>query len=238
MTVYVPFQGFHHETVSFFRKLKRNNNKAWFDNHRNDYEHYVLEPAKAFVVAMGEKLKRHLPAVKAEPKLNRSIFRIYRDTRFSPDKTPYKTHLGLFFWEGAPSRMECPGFYFHLESDKLILGAGIYMFSPKSLTAYRKAVVDPELGLQLRGIIKKIERVKGFQLGGKQYKRVPSGYDPGHSNADLLLHNSLHAGYESQIPEELFSNDIVDFCWQKFRPFIPLHKWLVSLVTRQFRSRP
>jgi uncharacterized protein (TIGR02453 family) len=228
------FKGFSKETLSFFRRLKRNNNKAWFDSHKGEYQQYVLEPAKAFVVALGDKIRGTIPGIKAEPKLNRSIFRIYRDTRFSPDKTPYKTHLALFLWEGGLSRMECPGFYFHLEPAKLLLGAGIYMFPPKMLGRYRKAVVDPDLGPQLSDIIQKIKGAKNFQLGGKHYKRIPSGFESQHPNAELLLHNGLHMGQETPIPDEIYSTKLVRYCWKKFRLSLPLHRWLVSLISREF----
>jgi uncharacterized protein (TIGR02453 family) len=172
------FDGFSKETLSFFRKLKRNNNKEWFDKHRGEYDRFVLEPAKAFVVSMGEKFHKERVDVHAEPKLNRAIFRIYRDTRFSPDKTPYKTHLALFFWEGKLPRMESPGFYFHVEPTKILFGLGIYGFSPKQLTVYRKAVVDPEWGKELASILAKISRRKDFKLGEKHYKRIPSDSTP------------------------------------------------------------
>jgi uncharacterized protein (DUF2461 family) len=70
-----------------------------------------MKPARQFVLAMGEQLRQIAPGVHAEPEVNRSIFRIHRDTRFSKDKTPYKTNLELLFWEGEGHRMECPGFY-------------------------------------------------------------------------------------------------------------------------------
>jgi uncharacterized protein (TIGR02453 family) len=223
------FTGFSKETLSFFRKLKRNNNKPWFDKHREEYDRFVLEPAKAFVVAMGEKFHREGIDVKAEPKLNRSIFRIYRDTRFSPDKTPYKTHLALFFWEGNLPRMESPGFYIHVEPSKILLGLGLYIFSPKQLTRYRNAVVNPEWGQDLAAILKKISQRKDFKIGEKHYKRIPSGFDSDHANAELLLYNGLHVWEETAIPEEFHSTKFVNYCWKKFSPFLPLHKWLFAL---------
>ncbi|MGB6339048.1 MAG: DUF2461 domain-containing protein [Candidatus Aminicenantaceae bacterium] len=223
------FAGFSKETLTFFRRLKRNNTKSWFDRHRGEYESFVLEPAKAFVVAMGERFHTESVNFRAEPKLNRSIFRIYRDTRFSPDKTPYKTHLALYFWEGMLPRMESPGFYVHVEPSKLLLGAGIYMFSPKQLTRYRKAVVDPEWGQDLSDILTKISRRKDFKSGEKHYKRIPSGFDPDHPNAELLLYNGIHVWEETAIPEEFYSVKFVDYCWKKFLPFLPLHAWLFAL---------
>ncbi len=228
------FKGFSKETLSFYRRLKRNNNKTWFDGHKGEYEQHVMEPAKAFVVALGDKIRESIPGIMADPKINRSIFRIYRDTRFSPDKTPYKTHLALFLWEGGLSRMECPGFYFHLEPTKLFLGSGLYMFSPKILSRFRKAVVDPKRGPQLANIIKKVDRAKDIQLGDTHYKRIPSGFDAQHPNATLLLYNGLHVWQETSLPDEIYSEKLVQFCWKKYRPHLDLHQWLVSLISREY----
>lgn len=89
------FKGFSEETIGFLTDLKKQNKKAWFDRNRHIYETHIMKPAKAFVVAMGEKLKRLSFGILAVPKTNRSIFRINRDMRFSSEKSPYKTHLGL-----------------------------------------------------------------------------------------------------------------------------------------------
>lgn len=226
------FRGFSKETIDFFYNLKQNNDKSWFDSHKKDYEAYVLKPAKAFVVTMGERLKSLSPDINAVPKFNKSLFRIYRDTRFSLDKSPYKTYMGIFFWEGKRPRMECSGFYFHLEPPKLILGVGIYMFPRDLLDRYRNSVVDPEYGEQLSDILNKTSRKKGYELGGKHYKRVPAGYDASHPNAELLLHNGLYLGQETDIPDELYSSSLIDYCWKRFHPLAPLHRWLVWMTAR------
>ena len=106
------FPGFSKESVQFYKSLSKNNDKRWFEEHKADYEQFVLAPAREFVVVLGEKLRKIAPQIHAEPKINQSIFRIYRDTRFSRDKSPYKTNLGIWLWEGVGKRMECSGFYF------------------------------------------------------------------------------------------------------------------------------
>src|SRR4051794_4151449 len=96
------FSGFSKDTLQFVAELRLNNEKAWFDENRPRYEAAWLEPAKRFVVALGERLKKKVSkTVQYEPKINGSIMRINRDTRFSKDKQPYKTHLDLWFWDGA-----------------------------------------------------------------------------------------------------------------------------------------
>jgi len=119
------FNGFSGRTVEFFKELAVNNNKVWFEEHRQDYETYVLKPARSFIEGMGQLLSSVSPGVHADARVNKSLFRINRDTRFSKDKSPYKTHLGIWFWEGDGPRMECSGYYFHLEPHKLMLAAGI-----------------------------------------------------------------------------------------------------------------
>jgi uncharacterized protein (TIGR02453 family) len=236
MPEHLEFQGFSKETVKFFSDLKENNSTKWFDAHRKEYEVFVMNPAKAFVVAMGERLHTLTPGIIAVPKVNKSLFRINRDTRFSADKSPYKNNLGIFFWEGSPSRMESPGFYFHLEPPHTLLGAGIYMIPRYLYDAYRNSVVHPEYGKELGEIIGQISKKKGYKLGGRQYKRIPSGYDSSHPNAQLLLHTGLHFGYETLIPEELYSKKLVSYCFEKFKPVYPLHRWLVAL-SKRYRRR-
>jgi hypothetical protein len=103
------------------------------------------------------------------------------------------------------------------------------MFTPKQLTSYRKAVVDPEWGQDLVDILKQISRRKDFKLGEKHYKRIPPGFDPDHPHAELLLYKGLHVWEETAIPEEFYSKKFVNFCWKKFKPFLPLHQWLFAL---------
>lgn len=236
MQEHFEFQGFSKETVKFFRELKRNNNRKWFEANRKDYEAFVMNPAKAYVGAMGERLRTLSPDIVAIPKVNKSLFRINRDTRFSLDKSPYKTNLGIFFWEGSPSRMECPGFYFHLEPPHILLGVGIYMIPKYLFDTYRNSVVHPKYGTELGEIVARISKMQGYKFGGKHYKRVPAGYDPSHPNAEFLLHNGLHVGYEESIPEELYSKKFVTYCFEKFQPIYPLHRWLVALI-RRYKSR-
>jgi uncharacterized protein (TIGR02453 family) len=232
MSEVAEFLGFSKETVKFFQGLKRNNNKDWFEARREVYQDHVLEPAKAFVMAMGPKLKEISPNIVAAPKVNKSIFRLNRDTRFSPDKSPFKPNLGLYFWEGPRSRMESPGFYVHLEPPTFLLGAGYYVFPDWIRERFRRAVLHPKHGRELASILKKITRTSDFEIGGKHYKRVPSGYDSSHPNAPLLLHNGLHAGWETTVPKEFFTPGLVDYCFEKFRPLADLHRWLAALSER------
>lgn len=225
------FNGFPGECVKFYRQLNRNNTKVWFLEHKKDFDRFVLQPSREFVTALGDRLEKIVPGIHAEPMIDRSIFRIYRDIRFSKDKTPFKTHLALWFWEGEGPRMECSGFYFHLEPGMFMLGTGIYRFPGKMLKEYRDAVVHPVHGIKLVKAFKTISKKGSYNIGGKHYKRTPRGYDPEHKNSELLLYNGLYAGSESKVPDELYSSDIIDYCLKRFREMLPLHQWLNNLVS-------
>lgn len=226
------FSGFPKETADFYTQLKQNNNRSWFEAHKSDYETYVMTPSREFVVAMGERLERISPAVHADPRVNKSIFRIYRDTRFSKDKTPYKTHLAIWWWEGDGHRMECSGYYLHLEPPNLMLGVGLHAFPKNLIQTYRDSVVHPEFGVELREAIKKVAGSGKYSVGGKHYKRVPRGYDPDHENAELLLYNGIHSGYETSIPDAFNSVDLLDYCYEVYQELYPIHKWLLDMTVR------
>ncbi|MBU0514287.1 MAG: DUF2461 domain-containing protein [Proteobacteria bacterium] len=220
------FNGFTKQTVKFWQELKKNNNKTWFDQNRDLYDEHVVAPAREFVAAMGAKLKKIAPDILAIPKVNKSLFRINRDTRFSHDKSPYKTHMGLWLWEGAGKRMESSGLYFHLEPPGIMLGVGLHVFPKNLLDVYRAAVDDGKTGAALTRIVTKIESAGDYGVGGEHYKRVPRGFDPDHKRGDLLRHNGLAAAIQSKIPQELYSPALVDWCLERYRVMAPLHRWL------------
>ncbi len=232
MTNALVFNGFKPATVQFYSQLRENNNKSWFEAHKTVYQDDVMTPAREFVMALGSRLQQLSPGVHADPRVNKSIFRINRDVRFSHDKSPYKTNLGLWFWEGLGPRMECSGFYFQLEPPNLMLATGLYMFTKDTIKAYRDSVVDNVYGTDLHEAVTQVTQQGKYSLGGKHYKRVPRGYDPEHPNANLLLYNGLHVGYETAIPQVLYSPDLVEYCFQAYQDMYPIHRWLLEMTNR------
>ena len=128
---------FPDSTINFLKSLSRNNNKDWFNKNRERFDFEFLQPAIQFVVDMGEKLTSIAPNINAIPKIDKSIFRLHRDVRFSKNKAPFKNNLGLYFWEGRGKKMECSGYYFHIEPKLFFLGAGMYVFTKDQLKKYR-----------------------------------------------------------------------------------------------------
>jgi len=221
----IPRQG-----IDFLRELSNNNNKAWFDAHRNVYESGLLEPAKRLVADLGEQVRVFAPNIHAEPSVARgSIARINRDIRFTKDKSPYKDHLDVFLWEGGGSSMSGCGFFVRITPELVRIGAGKHDFEPNVLEAYRRMVVEPETGQALEQALRYIEAA-GYELGGKGYKQVPRGYDPNHPRARLLLHNALVAGTHTRHPPELSTPGFAGWCSAHFHKLLPLHTWLVDLL--------
>ena len=221
------FDGFRPEAISFLEGLRENNNRVWFESHKNDYERYVLEPTRSFAEDMADRLTALVGLVGGG--IKGSPFRIYRDIRFSKDKSPYKTHIGVPFGAAGRGKVEGPGFYFHLEPPTVMLGGGMHEFTPATLAKYRDAAVDAREGEALRAVVDGVLR-GGYELWGKGYKRVPRGYDPDHPNADLLLYRGLFAGLTVAIPEELFSSALLDWCEDHYRGTYPLEAWLERVV--------
>ncbi|HCY76811.1 MAG TPA: TIGR02453 family protein [Ignavibacteriales bacterium] len=219
---------FPQSTIKFLTALSKNNNKEWFEKNRMRYDLELLQPAIRFVIDLGEKLFQLSPNINAIPKIDKSIFRLYRDVRFSKNKAPFKTNLGLYFWEGRGKKMECSGLYFHIEPKLFFLGAGMYQFTNDQLKKYRNLVSDPAAGKELNDIILKLLKKKNFELGGKTYKKTPRGFDPNYKFNELLLHSGVYVFYESKNFDELNKKGPVDFSFSVFKDMYPLHKWFVE----------
>jgi uncharacterized protein (TIGR02453 family) len=174
------FVGFPQATFAFLRGVAANNNKAWFDKHRGDYEAGYVEPAKAFVAAIGPRLAKISPTVKYEPRVNGSLFRINRDVRFAKDKSPYQTKLDLWFWHGGERGWSAPGFFVRIAPDKLGIGVGMHAFQKPQLDAFRRAVLDGRSGKALEQATARVEKAGRYRVQGASRKTVPRGFDADH----------------------------------------------------------
>jgi uncharacterized protein (TIGR02453 family) len=226
----MTFSGFPETTFKFLRGIAKDNSKTYFDAHRDDYNAGYVEPAKAFVAALGPKLQKLDKEIAFEPRVNGSLFRINRDIRFSKDKSPYKPHLDLWFWRGDRRGWDSPGFFFRMFADTIMLGAGMHHFEKPALDAYRKAVLDDKKGKALLKAIADVEK-KGATVGGATRRTVPRGLDPEHPRAKLLLHEGLFAGFEGKVPKEARSKAFVDWCYERFAACAPIPKWIAGSLS-------
>jgi len=233
MTVSTGFAGFPREGFEFLEGLASDNTREYFDLRRDTYQSALLQPAKDFVVALGEVLHARVsPGIRAEPRINGSILRINRDTRFSSDKRPYKEHVDFWFWEGDGPSRERPGLFMRLRPATVALGAGMHRFEPPALAAYRAAVADEETGRALEDAIVDATGLRGVTVGGLAYKRVPRGFEPDHPRADLLRHNALYVSGEWKLPRAVSGPGFVGWAAERFERLAPVERWLTAALSR------
>lgn len=177
----------------FLRELKANNERSWFEANKARYQAEVRDPMLDFIAAFAEPLTGISPHFVADPRANGgSLFRIYRDTRFSLDKTPYKTNAGAHFRHVAGKDAHAPGFYLHLEPDSCFAACGIWHPGGDALTDIRNAIAEDPASWT------RITQTKAFRdtftLRGQSLKRPPRGYDATHPLIDDLKRKDFIAG--------------------------------------------
>jgi uncharacterized protein (TIGR02453 family) len=222
----MAFAGFPDAAFALLEALEADNSKRTFDAHRAAYDGALMGPARELVSDLGSELQTRVSAsLHADPRVNGSIFRMNRDTRFSKDKTPYKTHLDLFFWEGEGRSRECPGFFFRMTPSTIVLGAGFHHFDPSLLARFREAVSAERSGPALEQAVIRV-RESGAEIGGEAFKRVPRGFDPANPRAELLRYGGLFAFAERRLPPEVSTGAFVGWCAERLEPLAPIHVWL------------
>ena len=184
---------FSADTLRFLRALKRNNRRDWFNAHRDDYEASVRQPMTAIVEQLASDFRAFAPELIASPKV--SMYRIYRDTRFSENKTPYKTHIAAVFPTRGLLKHEGAGVYFHVSPDEVWIGGGMYAPEAPQLQSVRE-----HIAANLRKF-RAIVESPGFRkhlgtLEGEKLKRVPRGFPADHPAAEQLKFRQYLAGAE------------------------------------------
>ncbi len=216
------FDGFSPETLKFLSQLKRNNRRPWFLRNKEAYEQQVKSPMIELVKAVNAELRAFAPEMVTDPK--RAIYRIYRDIRFSADKSPYKTHVAALFAPQGLGKHACAGFYFHFSSEEFLVAGGVYMPGSKELLAIRNHIATNSG--KLRKILANGELKTHFGgLEGEQLSRVPKGFAADHPAADLLRYKQwlLSAGFP---PEQLLQKDLLPTLVRHFKAMQPLARFL------------
>ena len=212
----VAFRGWPSEALEFYEGLAADNSKTYWTGHKAVYERQVYAPMVELLAAL-------------EPEFGTGrIFRPYRDVRFSPDKSPYKTHLGAWLEAGG---------YIQLSAEGLAAGCGMYQMAPDELDRYRRAVADDRTGTELTTLIAAIERA-GIEVHGHgSLKTAPKGYPKDHPRLDLLRHKGLITWREwpaaAWLGTAAAKQRIVGF----LRESRPLRQWLDANVRRSGTGR-
>jgi uncharacterized protein (TIGR02453 family) len=228
------FAGFDRKALAFLRQLKRNNRRDWFEERKPTYIADVQEPMRALVQEMDVRFGRFAPEIIGDMK--KSIFRIYRDVRFSKDKSPYKTHAACWFFHraagkkvGQEAHEGGAGFYFHLEPGASFVGAGIWMPPSPTLKRLRDAIVADFKRFSAVSADPKLKRRFGGLSDEGQLKRVPRGYAADHPAGNLLRNVSYIVG-RSVTDDEVLHSKLAERLEKDFAVALPLVRWLNSTL--------
>ncbi len=218
--LYPPFSGFPKEGITFLHKLKKNNNRTWFERHKDEYENFVKLPMQSLIVGLQPHFAKFAPEFDLNPK--RSLFRIYRDVRFSSDKTPYKTHVAAHFvLRGRPKGFVGSGYYLHIEPGEAFIGGGIYIPDGDQLKKIRKSIA--ERGNEFLSIVQNSRFQKLFApFEWEKLQRVPKGYDDTHPMAEWLKYKQFFVGVswkETRSYKESFVDEVSEIC-EKATPLV------------------
>jgi uncharacterized protein (TIGR02453 family) len=227
MTTSTEAASFGPELFTFLAELREHNDRDWFAANKERYEAHVLEPALAFIEDFGYRLQSISPHFRADPRrTGGSLFRIYRDTRFSKDKTPYKTHLGMYFRHARAAEMDTGGVYVHLEPGHVFLGAGIWHPGAPALKRIRDALVArPEAW---RSALAAVEPT--WKLGeGEALKRPPAGYNADHPLIEDIKRKSF-AIISPLTQRQATASGFLDECEDRVSQARPFMEFLCSAL--------
>ena len=227
------FRGFGPSLMGFFGRLKRNNNREWFLANRPTYELHVKAPLQALIEEMDVRFARFAPEFVGDPRL--SMFRIYRDVRFSKDKSPYKTHAACWFFhrdagKGVGSEAHGgAGFYLHLAPEGSFLGAGIWMPPRPVLQKLRDAIADDQRGFERTILAPAMKRRFGTLDEEAVLKRPPRGFEPDHPASRWLRFQSFTMG--RSIPRtQVLSRQLPKTLEGDYRRLLPFVRWLNGAI--------
>jgi uncharacterized protein (TIGR02453 family) len=223
----MAFTGFDRSFFAFLKSLKANNTREWFTEHKPQYQQDVEGPALAFVEDLAPRLKKISPRFIADPKrVGGSMFRIYRDTRFSHDKTPYKTHVGLHFWHDGKDLESPPSFYLHLSPGEIFGGGGCWRPDPVMLRKIRLRINDAP---------KEWKAVLAMQMEieGSTLKRVPAGFPPDHPFAADLMRKD-HLVSEEYTVRDVGSAAFIDRYVETCERIAPLMRFLTAAAGQRW----
>src|SRR5262245_8014792 len=227
------FSPFPKEGVQFLRTLTRNNKREWFQEHKTIYEEFVKKPMTELIEAMAVAFQKFAPEMIASPKV--SAYRIYRDTRFSRDKSPYKTHVAAVFPRAGLGKHEGAGFYVHIAPSELLIGGGLYMPMPEDLSVVRQAIADDSKAFVKIVGNPQFRKLFG-SLQGERLSRVPRGFAPDHPASEYLKCKQFLAA-RTLPPTDALTRSFYPLVRDTFKAMVPFVRFLNAPIVRARRVR-
>jgi len=180
---------------------------------------------------MGETLQILVPSIKFKPKVSGSLFKIYRDVRFSKNKTPMKDKIGLLFWQGNTHRMQSSSFYMHYSKDVYFIASGIRNFKPELLKKYRLYLSNEKHRISLFNILNNLIK-KGYLIPDKKFKNIPKVLSEQKEDIhiDLALYGAMFSYKEFKLDSTFYKIDILDRCFKIYEDMYDLHEWVYEMT--------
>jgi uncharacterized protein (TIGR02453 family) len=229
----MSFTGLPADYYAFFKELSANNDREWFEDNKQRFRQSVQQPLVAFVEAMAPRLAAVSKHFVADPRLNGgSIFRIYKDVRFSKDKKPYKTNGGVHFRHALGKDAHAPGFYVHIAPEEVFFGGGIWMPPAPALLRIREAIRDDgEDWRKAQGKASFRKRFGGVR--GDALTRPPRGFDASDPNIDDIKRKSFFA-MEQGSPKQTRAAGFTDDVAAAMAEASPLMRFLCEALDAPF----
>ena len=215
---------FTEDAIEFFRELELNNNRDWFMANKSRYEKSVKGPMEAFAAEMGARVKQIEPSVSVDPK--KAVFRIYRDTRFAKDKTPYKTNAGMLISGGPNLHTSRTGLYFHFDARSMGMASGMYSLEPPQLKAVRRHIaVNPTRFNELLQEAAFVEAFGGMR--GEKNKIAPAEFKGAAAEQPLILNKQFYYWAEFEA-EDVLREDLPELLISRLHAAIPMNEFLAE----------
>ena len=225
---YPPFEGFPKSGIDFLKRLKKNNTREWFQKHKQEYDENVKFPMQCLIAGLRVRLRDGIPELDFNPK--RSIFRIYRDVRFSKNKAPYKTNIAASFeMKGKKKTTDTPGLYLGIEPGSVFVGGGMYMPGGDHLKKIRKSIVEhPD---EFLSIVDDKQFKKVFcGIMGDNLHKAPLGFPKDHPMIEHLKHKQWFVGKEWEDESVVFSRRFEQTAAGLLLDTMPLVRWLIKVT--------
>ncbi len=229
------FPGFPKDALRFLRLLKRHNNREWFLEHKGIYETSVKRPMEQLITALSHDFDQFAPEMVASPKV--SAYRIHRDTRFSKDKSPYKTHVAAVFPHKRLGKHEGAGFYLHVAPSEVFVGGGLYRPLPEDLNAVRQRIAEkPKVFLNI--VNGRSFRTLFGEVSGERLRKAPRGFFQEHPASEHLKLKQFLAGRDLE-PALSTSPEFYELIVSTFRAMLPFIRFLNEPIVnaRKIRER-
>lgn len=224
MKINQNFTGFSPEALLFLQELKENNNKQWFEAHKESYVKYVLEPLKSLVEELGEFMLTIDPYFMTIP--SRAVSRIYRDTRFSKNKTPYKIAMWFTFKRSKRDWQDAPAYYFEISATGYAYGMGFYGASPETMRKFREKIKEDEK--PVRHLIELYKKQNTFLIEGEKYKKV-FYKDQAPEIQDWTQRKNIYFFVQKHVAKPLFSKKLKDELMEGFYFLAPFYQYFQSV---------